>query len=246
MTMCRKVICVLTCLCAIFTLSQPVSLAANGESLSTWLSFGKSDGVYAKVNTDKKVIALTFDDGPHPKLTPQILEILDKYDAKATFFVVGKMAQSYPTVLKQIAQRGHEIGNHTFSHLSETPNNVEMLRNEIIKTEDTVFKLCAKKTFLFRPPTGYCCKNAVNMTKELGYTTVVWDIDTRDWAHSSPQKILQNVKKFASNGSIILFHDFIGSNSPTPAALELVIPWLKAQGYSFITVGEMIGLECSS
>jgi peptidoglycan/xylan/chitin deacetylase (PgdA/CDA1 family) len=211
-----------------------------------WTSFSKSDGVYARVETSDKVIALTFDDGPHPILTPKILDILDKYDVKATFFVVGEMAKSYPSSLKKVAKNGHEIGNHTFTHLQESENGCERLKSEILETENTVFKLTGKKTFLFRPPTGYCCSSAVTMTKELGYTTVVWDIDTRDWAHPSPTQILSEVKKYARSGSIILFHDFIGKDSPTPKALELIIPWLIANGYKLVTVGELIGMDTSA
>ena len=221
-----------------------IPVYAQGEKdIYAWSSFSKSDGVYARVDTADKVIALTFDDGPHPTLTPKILEILDKYDAKATFFVVGKMAKTYPQALKQVALKGHEIGNHTLSHIQESDGNCEKLKAEIIQTEDIIFKLTGKKTFLFRPPTGYCCASAVNMTNELGYKTVVWDIDTKDWAHRTPQQILAEVKKYAKNGSIILFHDFIGKNSPTPRALEIVLPWLKAQGFRFVTVGEMIGMD---
>ena len=217
----------------------------KSDTATAWASFGKSDGVYTRVSTEEKVIALTFDDGPHPVLTPKILDVLDKYEVKATFFVVGKMARSYQGTLKSIALSGHEIGNHTYNHLAENNSNSDKIKNEILLTEDTVFELTAKKTFLFRPPTGYCCESAVRMTREMGYTTVIWDIDTRDWAHTPPEKILDEVKKYAKNGSIILFHDFIGKDSPTIEALELVIPWLKEQGYKFVTVGEMLELERS-
>lgn len=233
-----KVICALMSVLGILSPFKQVN-----TGVPVWARFGKDDGVFARVNTEEKVIALTFDDGPHPSLTPKILNILDEYGVKATFFVVGENAEFYPQALKKIALRGHEIGNHTFTHLAESSTNCDKVKEEIIKTEDVIFKLTAKKTFLFRPPTGYCCDSAVKMTKDLGYKTVVWDIDTRDWAHTSPQKILSEVRKYAQNGSIILFHDFIGKDSPTPEALRLVIPWLKSQGYSFLTVGEMMGLE---
>lgn len=219
------------------------SYASSSDAVSAWASFGKSDGVYARVETADKVIALTFDDGPHPSLTPKILDILDKYGAKATFFVVGDMAKSYPSALKQIALRGHEIGNHTYTHLAESDSGREKLKKEIIDTENTVFKLTGKKTFLFRPPTGYCCASAVEMTGELGYKTIVWDIDTRDWTLRSPEAIFSDVKKYARSGSIILFHDFIGKNSPTPKALELILPWLTAQGYRMVTVCELLGMD---
>ena len=233
------------CICLLLSLLGIISPLGITESSSVpvWARFGKSDGVYARAETDENVIALTFDDGPHPYLTDKILDILDKYDAKATFFVVGKMAELYPQVLKRVALKEHEIGNHTYSHLAESNSNSGEIKQEIMKTEDLIFKLTAKKTFLFRPPTGYCCENAVKMTSELGYKTVVWDIDTRDWAHKSPEKIFSEVKKYARSGSIILFHDFIGKDSPTPYALELVLPWLKSQGYEFVTVGQMLQMD---
>ena len=207
-----------------------------------WASFSESDGVYDRVQTEEKVIALTFDDGPHPYLTSEILEILDDYDAKATFFVVGSMARAYPSTLKAVSDAGHEIGNHTYTHLPESANGCDKLRKEIIDTEQAILEIALQKPTLFRPPTGYICKSAVKMTGELGYKTIVWDIDTNDWAHNSPQKILAEVKKYAKSGSIILFHDFIGKDSPTPAALRLILPYLKDQGYRFVTVSEMLAL----
>lgn len=227
-------------LCALLsTLSVLIPTVAPNH-INAWASFKESDGVYARVSTDEKVIALTFDDGPHPYLTDKVLRILESYGVRATFFVVGSMARAYPSVLKRVSLAGHELGNHTYTHLAESDANIDKLRDEIIKTEQTVFDLTARKTFLFRPPTGYCCGSAVKMTGELGYKTVVWDIDTKDWTHRSPSDILREVKRSARNGSIILFHDFIGTDSPTPEALKLVIPYLLGEGYTFVTVGEMI------
>lgn len=225
---------------AVCSFAVPVS--AHCE-IPVWSSFGEADGVYSRVQTDEKVVALTFDDGPHPYLTPQILDILDEYEAKATFFVVGDMAKSYPSVLKEVSKRGHEIGNHTYTHLVENSNDCEKLKKEIIDTELTVLEIAHQQTRLFRPPTGYCCKKAVKMTQELGYKTIVWDIDTMDWAHNTPQKIAQNIQSNVKNGSIILFHDFIGKNSPTVEALKTVLPKLKAEGYRFVTVGDMIATK---
>ena len=225
---------------AVIAASSIIAPVATDNEIYAWSSFGQSDGVYARIETNEKAIALTFDDGPHPYLTPQILDVLDDYDAKATFFVVGSMARAYPDVLKEVSKRGHEIGNHTYTHLPESTSGCEKLKKEIIDTELTILEIALQQTSLFRPPTGYVCKSAVEMTGELGYKTIVWDIDTKDWAHTSPQKILAEVKKYAKNGSIILFHDFIGKDSPTVDALNLVLPWLKDQGYRFVTVSEMM------
>ncbi len=230
-------------LAGVLALCSIIAPATIQKDISVWSSFSESDGVYARVQTEEKVIALTFDDGPHPYLTPEILELLDDYGAKATFFVVGKMARAYPSVLKEITSKGHELGNHTYTHLVESSGGCEALKKEIIDTEQAILEIALQKPTLFRPPTGYVCKNALKMTGELGYKTIVWDIDTRDWAHTSPQKIFAEVKKYAANGSIILFHDFIGKDSPTVSALRLVLPWLKSQGYRFVTVSEMLATK---
>ena len=230
-----RIICIIL---AAFGVIKP--FWTDAADIPSWSSFSKDDGVYARVSTEDKVIALTFDDGPHPYLTDKILDILDEYNAKATFFVVGQMASAYPEVLKRVALRGHEIGNHTYTHLAESDDGCDMLRSEIQRTEDTVFQLTAKKTFLFRPPTGHCCPSAVKMTGELGYKTVVWDIDTRDWAHTPIDEICRNVRSNVKNGSIILMHDFIGANSPTPKALRQIVPMLKELGYEFVTVSQLL------
>ncbi len=225
---------------AALVFSSTIAPVTAKTNIMAWASFGESDGVYSRIETEEKVIALTFDDGPHPHLTPQILDVLDEYDAKATFFVVGRMAKTYPSVLKEVSRRGHEIGNHTYTHLTESNGSNEKLKKEIIDTELAILEIALQQTRLFRPPTGYCSKNAVKMTGELGYKTVVWDIDTKDWAHTPPQKIFNEVKNRAKSGSIILFHDFIGTNSPTVEALRLILPWLREQGYTFVTVGQML------
>lgn len=228
---------------SIFGIVSPVTYATEANDISAWSSFGKNDSVYARVNTEEKVIALTFDDGPHPYLTPKILDMLKEYEVKATFFVIGKNAELYPKVLKRISDEGHEIGNHTYSHLAESTGNNDKLKSEIEKTEEIIYKITGQNNFLFRPPTGYCSKSAVNMVKDMNYKTIVWDIDTRDWAHTKKEDMLANVKKFAACGSIILMHDFIGYNSPTPEALKIILPWLKANGYRFVTISEMISLD---
>ncbi len=234
-------------ICLLLTFAGVSGVFGVGENMpateQVWLSFGRNDGVYAEVRTTEKVIALTFDDGPHPVLTNKILDILSEYDAKATFFVIGKNAELYPDVIKRIAFEGHEIGNHTYSHLAETNSNSEKLKTEILKTENIVYSLTGEKTKLFRPPTGYCSKSAVLMTKALDYKTIVWNIDTRDWAHRNKNDIIREIKSGAGSGSIILFHDFISNNSDTPEILETILPCLISKGYRFITVSEMLGLD---
>lgn len=186
-------------------------------------------------------IALTFDDGPHPRLTPKILAILEKYDIKATFFVIGANAKEYPDTLKKVSEAGHEIANHTYSHIHFSDKNISKLRAEIKKCESEIFDRTDIKTSLFRPPEGQICSSLKGIARDMDYDVVLWSLDTRDWAHTPPYKIAENIKQNIKAGDIILMHDFIGHNSPTPEALELFIPELIERGFKFVTVSELIG-----
>lgn len=199
--------------------------------------------IYKCVNIEENKIALTFDDGPHPKQTKEILSILDKHDVKATFFVIAQNATYYPDVLRSIVDMGHEIGNHTFSHIDIKKSKKNVIKNEIIKSEKSIYDLCQYNTCLFRPPGGVINSDIIETARSLKYKIVLWDIDTRDWAHRNVDEIVKNISKNVKNGSIILFHDYISKNSPTPEALEKIIPLLKEQGYSFVCVSELISNE---
>ena len=197
--------------------------------------------IYRKKENEFMKIALTFDDGPHPRYTPQILDILDKYGIKATFFSIGVNADNYPDTMEMVIRRGHEIGNHTYTHPHVACLDSEMLKREVEQCESVVFGLTDYKTKLFRPPEGMiegCVKSVI---KELDYKVILWDIDTLDWAHTPPEKIAENVIRNISSGDIILMHDYIAYNSPTPEALELFIPILLEKGYKFVVVSELIG-----
>lgn len=195
---------------------------------------------YYKRNPGKN-IALTFDDGPHPIYTPKILKILSKYNIKATFFIIGENVKYYGEVLNDIVKDGHELGNHTFSHKNIKNKNTEDILDEIKKCNDAIYQACGVKTLLFRPPGGIMADVCIaNIDILSDYNIIYWSIDTHDWAHESPEKISNNVLKAIKSGDIILMHDFIGRNSPTPAALELMIPKLQEKGYNFVTVSELI------
>lgn len=199
--------------------------------------------VFTKVVTDQKFVALTFDDGPHPRYTEEILDILDQYGIKATFFVIGKNAVLYDDVFRKCVQKGHEIGNHTYSHKSAKNCVYEELKKEALHTNSIIEGITHKKTALFRPPTGFYNENCLRLSRELGFNTVLWNIDTRDWAHTPADKIVSNIKRNVKNGSIILFHDYVTYPSPTPCALSAIIPFLISRGYRFLTVSELIELN---
>lgn len=188
----------------------------------------------------QKRIALTFDDGPHPKQTRQILDILDRYEIKATFFVIGVNAKNYPGIVAEVLARGHEIGNHTTTHSHAAKLDMHALEDEIIECEREVFKQTGKRCTLFRPPEGAMTDGMRKLVKDLGYKSVLWTLDTRDWAHTPADQISDYIIQNAKNGDIILMHDYIGKNSPTARALETFIPILLEQGFTFVTAGELL------
>ena len=194
---------------------------------------------YSKPN-EAGMIALTFDDGPHPKYTPEILDILDKYGIKATFFVVGENVGYYSDIVKDEIRRGHEVGNHTYEHKNISGYDKNKLSIEIKKCEDALAGL-DYSCKLFRPPEGALGEGQSKQIKALDYSVILWNLDTRDWAHNSPWQISNYLMKNVKSGDIILMHDFIGKNSPTPEALRIFIPKMIAAGYSFVTVSELIG-----
>ena len=201
---------------------------------------GELKCVYKCAETDEKVIALTFDDGPSAKYTEEILDILDENGAKATFFVIGENAENYPELIDAELSRGHEIGCHTFSHKHMSSLCEGELEEEIKSTEIVLNEHSGYTLKLFRPPEGVLTKENIKIISDMGYDMILWSIDTRDWEHKSKENIVENVMKNVECGSIVLFHDFIGNNSNTPAALRELLPKLKAEGYEFVTVSELI------
>lgn len=181
-----------------------------------------------------KMVALTFDDGPHPKVTQQILKTLEKYDAKATFFVLGESVNKYPKVLKQVFDEGHEIGNHSYSHAKLTLLPLDQIRFQIQSTDAAVKALTGENTTVFRPPYG-AYDNIV--TSQLKVPKVLWTVDTLDWKHHDSKKTLQVVQENVKNGSIILMHDI---HQTTADSLDAILATLEKQGYEFVTVSELL------
>ena len=199
--------------------------------------------VYRSVNTEKKQIALSFDDGPHPILTERILDILERYHAKATFFMVGVNVVNYPDAAHAVLKRGHEIGNHTFSHVRLSAMNESEVNREIFDCEDALEELLEYRPRLFRPPQGFINRHVEKCVEEGDYGLVLWSIDTRDWENKNAAQIAKNVIENAKPGDIILMHDYIGKQSKTPEALEIILPALIEKGYEFVTVSNMLGIQ---
>ncbi|MBO7250483.1 MAG: polysaccharide deacetylase family protein [Clostridia bacterium] len=185
-------------------------------------------------------MALTFDDGPHPRYTHRILEILKKYNVSATFFVLGVNVDNYPDAFCEIVSSGHEIGNHTYSHQSIKDMSEENIRRELEKTEAAIAKHSDIKPTVFRPPQGAFGEALERVSGECGYDIILWSIDTKDWAHTPPGEIIQKVIKELDDGDIILMHDYVSGGNATTLALEMMIPKMLDLGYEFVTVSELI------
>ncbi len=181
----------------------------------------------------KKQVALTFDDGPHKKVTDLILAVLQKHHAKATFFVLGQNVASLPDVLQRVHEQGHEIGNHSWSHRNLTKLTTEELSKEMNDTNEQIYSVIGEYPSIYRPPFG-----AINdqVRQEISMTPVLWNVDTMDWHHKTPAKTIENVKQQAKDKSILLMHDIYEESYE---ALDAVITYLEQQGYEFVTVSEL-------
>jgi len=203
----------------------------------------ESSIVFSKAREETKKIALTFDDGPHPRYTERILKILEKHNVKATFFVIGINVKNYPEALKKVHAAGHEIANHTYYHNNEKRLDVSSIEREISECEKIVIDTVGVKPRLFRPPQGDYNEATKRVALDNGYSIILWSVDTRDWDGNSAQGIASTVIREVSGGDIILMHDYVSCQNTTCDALEILIPRLKSLGYEFVSVGELIGLK---
>ncbi|MNH89995.1 Peptidoglycan-N-acetylglucosamine deacetylase [compost metagenome] len=196
------------------------------------------------VKTSEKRVALTFDDGPDNRYTPQILDILQENQVKATFFLVGRQIDKDPSVVKRIYSEGHEIGNHTVNHPNLNKMEVQEISQEIENNNAKIKELTGYTPVLFRSPYGNASEKVKDVLKQNHLMLVNWSVDTRDWKETSPEMILANLKKEIHPGSIVLQHSFGGRKvHNTIQALPEEIKWLKEQGYTMVTVSELIKQE---
>lgn len=222
--------------CAFFLLFSSLMLFGR-VSASAETMYGK---VYCRNTQCQGKVALTFDDGPHPRYTKEILAILEEYHITATFFIIGVNAENYPQDLRRIVDAGCEIGNHTNSHRRMKDLSAEEIRSEITQCEDTVYRLCGVRPRVFRPPEGMMNDTVKQIVSEKGYQLVLWSIDTKDWALTPSNEIVATVKQQMRGGDIILMHDYVSGGNTTCASLRCMIPMLLARGYEFVTVSELI------
>jgi peptidoglycan-N-acetylglucosamine deacetylase len=196
------------------------------------------------LQSHQKIIALTFDDGPDPYNTPKLLDVLRKGSVKATFFVLGKRANKYPTLLKRIAREGHEIGNHGYSHRQFRKLTPRELSWEIRNTDHIIIKSVGKKPHSFRSPYGEVTSAIENVASQVGYNFIEWSIDPRDWEKGqTAQRIQRAVESHLHTGGIVLLHDGGGNRQETVKAVRALIRELKKKGYVFATITELTNMN---
>lgn len=197
-------------------------------------------GVYPErepLNPNGKYVALTFDDGPSPEVTPRILNILSEHNASATFFMLGGQVAYYPDLVKKVQEAGHEIGNHSMNHPDLSRLNDTDIKNEIQKTNDTIAKIVGYELRLFRPPYGAMNDNVKKITKELNSSIILWTVDSLDWKSLNAKKVNEEIMSHVHPNGIVLMHDIHPS---TADALPQLLDSLEDQGYEMVTVSQIL------
>lgn len=196
---------------------------------------------YNSCNVEGMSIAITFDDGPNPELTPRLLDMLKERGIKATFFVVGKNVEEYPAIVARMAQEGHEVANHSWSHPTLTKLGFESFRKQIENTNEAIARTTGKRPVLMRPPYG---ATNVNLNKRLneqfGLKVILWSVDPLDWKYRNSNRVYTAIVENTRPGSIILAHDI---HATTVAAMPATLDALLGKGYKFVTVSELIAME---
>ncbi|WP_406052187.1 polysaccharide deacetylase family protein [Kribbella sp. NBC_00889] len=183
-----------------------------------------------------KYVVLTFDDGPDAAYTPKILDILAKYEAKATFFEIGKNVTKHPELSKRIHDAGHSVQNHTWTHADLRHLSATAFRQQVTSTDQAIQAAIGSTPACLRPPYGGMDPTVRQRAKALGKDLVVWTVDSRDWTKPGTTAIVQRVLKNVHSGSVILMHDGGGNRTQTVAALPTILKSLKAKGYGFRTL----------
>ena len=216
-------------------ITQSISVSAAASTFIT------------SVNTTSKVVALTFDDGADGANTNKILDILAKNNVKATFFLTGSGANNHPQYIKNIAAKGHQLGNHSYTHPDFTKLTATQMKSELDRTEALIKSLTGKTTKpIFRAPFGAVNSTVLSGVGAAGYGyTIQWNIDTIDWKGLTASQINTKVQTNIKPGSIVLMHT--GAGAPgTPLALPTMISQLKAKGYKFVTVSQLLAYQNTS
>lgn len=185
-------------------------------------------------------VALTFDDGPQPSSTPQILAILNHFDIKATFFCIGRQVQIYPAVVREESVDGDLVEDHSWSHPDMRYLSADAIHQQLAMTAQVIYQATNTQPAFFRPPYGSITPAMLSQEKQLDLSTVMWTIDPRDWSLPGSQIIIARVLSSITNGAIILLHDGGGNRAQTIAALPTIITTLQQRGFRFVTIQQMV------
>src|SRR5258708_3992751 len=198
------------------------------------------DRFFSGGNPNLPEVALTFDDGPNPLYTTQILTILQDYQIHASFFVIGRQAQVYPDLIKQEYNNGNLVGNHTWSHPNLPFLSTPSIQWQFITTSNVIAHILGVRPIYFRPPYGNINSSVLSVANSFGDTTVIWNVDPRDWSQPGVATIVTRVLYQVRNGSIILMHDGGGNRSQTVAALPLILDALLKRCFRLVTIPQLL------
>ncbi|WP_323034798.1 polysaccharide deacetylase family protein [Pararhodobacter sp.] len=193
------------------------------------------------VRTSRAAVALTFDDGPHPTHTPMLLDILARYNVKATFYVIGQSVRRYPEILHRIVAEGHEVGNHTWTHPTLSRLGNGSVLSEIDRTQEVVWRTVGALPVTMRPPYGAMSSQQSHMLNDQrNIPTIMWSVDPEDWRRPGSSVVADRMVRGAQPGSVILAHDIHG---PTIRAIPQAIEGIAARGLGFMTMSELLGFR---
>jgi peptidoglycan/xylan/chitin deacetylase (PgdA/CDA1 family) len=206
--------------------------APGPEPVRRVLTDAESKPVY-ELDPAQRVVALTIDDGPDPRYTPAVLDLLQQHGIRATFFLIGENVVEHPGLVKEIADRGHHIANHTWTHPDLRHMSEDKVRDELERTSDLLHRTTGRQPTWFRAPGGDWSPVSLKVSADLGMRNLGWSVDPRDWAQPGTSAITDRILKDVRPGSIVLNHDGGGDRSQTVAALRLYLPALIDSGYLF-------------
>jgi peptidoglycan/xylan/chitin deacetylase (PgdA/CDA1 family) len=191
------------------------------------------------IRTQSPIVAMTFDDGPHPRLTPILLDMLKQRNLRATFYLIGTRITTWPDIVRRIADEGHEIGTHTSSHPNLAKHSNTSVLSQIDRTSDAIFKITGRPPVTFRPPYGaFTKRQRLMLYKERNLPTILWAVDPQDWRRPGASVVAKRILKYSHPGAIILSHDI---QSGTVKAMPDTFDGLLARGLKFGTMSQMMG-----
>ncbi|WP_262247615.1 polysaccharide deacetylase family protein [Parapedobacter soli] len=214
-----------------------------GLGIISWGAFNIHSNLFLSAthqgNAENQQVALTFDDGPNPTYTPQVLELLDKHNAKATFFCIGKSVERYPYIVKQIREAGHTVGNHSYTHGPTIDlHRKKYWLSELRQTDSAIAQAIGRSPRFFRPPYGVTTPHLAKALRQSGHRVIGWRVRPYDTLESrSSARIVRTILRKVKPGAIILLHD---SHSRIVPALEQLLPQLRQRGYTLVTVAKLI------